>query len=100
MIQINIKEYRNNNNLTQQQLSDKSLISQAYLSKLESNNFRYKNNDKDKLIRIAQSLNVCPSKLLKFNCNKCAIKTTYKERKICRGNILDTCSDMFLLTKS
>ena len=99
MIKLNLKSHRTRNNITQSQLAFKSQVSQAYISRLENNNFRYSgSNERDKFIEICKNLKSCPSDILQFDCNSCVIKTTEQEKRSCRKNHINKgCSHMFLL---
>lgn len=66
IISQKIKYYRNEKNLTQENLSQKSGISKSYLSKIESQNCD-KSFSIEILFQIAQALNIPPYYLLKPN---------------------------------
>lgn len=99
MIRLNLKEHRTKNKLTQDQLAIKSKVSQTYISRLETNNFRYRgSNERDRFIKICKNLKTCPSEIIQYNCNNCVIQTTKQDRKICHNKrIANGCSHMFLL---
>lgn len=99
MIKLNLKEHRKKNKLTQEQLAIKSEASQTYISRLENNNFRYRESAaKDKLIKVFKTLKTCPSQIIQYDCNSCVIKETQQERIVCRKKHINKgCSHMFLL---
>lgn len=98
MIKLNLKKYRKKNKITQDQLAIKSNVSQAYISRLENNNFRYSSNERDKFMAICKALGVCPSEVIIHDCNSCIIKTTRHERTLCRNQHIKKCrKHMFLL---
>lgn len=56
MIKLNLKEHRTKNKLTQDELAIKSKVSQTYISRLETNNFRYRgSNERDKFIEVSET---------------------------------------------
>ena len=61
---INIKKYRNLQNLTQQELADKSGITLNHLGKIE---VAYSRPSLDTIIDIANALNITVSELCKIN---------------------------------
>lgn len=67
---LKIKYFRESNLLTQEQLAEKSGLSQAYISELED-------IDRDKsptlytLAVLANALDICPLKLLECHCKFC-----------------------------
>lgn len=99
MIELNLKEYRKKNKLTQSQLAIKSGSNQTYVSRLEANNFQFHNlKQSDRFIKVCKNLKVCPSEIIKYNCNNCVIKTTKCEKEKCYNNhISKGCSHMFIL---
>ena len=63
-IGINIKKYRNKQNLTQQKLADKAGITLNHLGKIE---VAYSKPSLDVIISIASALNITVSELCKFD---------------------------------
>ncbi len=99
MIELNLKEHRKKNKFTQTQLATKSNSSQAYISRLETNNFNSHNSrQRDIFIKICKNLKVCPSEIIRYNCSNCVLKTTKYEKENCYNNhISKGCSHMFIL---
>ncbi|MGU8484958.1 helix-turn-helix domain-containing protein [Clostridium perfringens] len=62
MIKI-LKEYRRKNNLTQKELAEKLNISRSYLCELEH---RVNTPSYHLLVRISNTLKICPLKLLNY----------------------------------
>ena len=68
MNKLKIREYRQNRDLTQKDLSLRAGISQGYLSALESNK---KSPTYRNLCKIARALEVCPCELIKHSKKYC-----------------------------
>lgn len=87
MVKI-LKEYRRKNNLTQKELAEKLNISRSYLCELEH---RVNAPSYDLLVRISNTLKICPLKLLNyysseninFNCckNGCYLTNNQKNKE-------------------
>lgn len=93
MFYSKIKDIRSSKNITQEELSHMTEISQSYLSKIENGkqvgfNVNNKNNA-NKIIKIAKALDCCPATFYNVNCNKCQIRLTYSDRVKCRNNMIE-----------
>lgn len=62
-----IKHFRLKRGLTQQELADKTGLSQMYISYLERDN-RKKSPTLNTVAKIAEALEICPFSLIEFNC--------------------------------
>ena len=73
MIELNIKQIRRRRRMTQRELANKVGISQSYLSLIENGVYTNKKPTLNLIEDIAQALEVCPSVLLDYNCDRCNI---------------------------
>ena len=73
MIYLDIKKARWKSQLTQEELSFRTELSQSYISELETNSF-VKNPTLSTINELAKALNVCPKDLLYCDCDKCKSK--------------------------
>jgi DNA-binding XRE family transcriptional regulator len=72
-----IKEYRILRHLTQEQLALKVGVSQGFIAQLESPNITRKKSPRLSLmLKIAETLQVCPNVLVHLHCHVCSMAET------------------------
>lgn len=70
MIYLDVKKARKRSQLTQEELSFRTDLSQSYISELETNS-KVVNPTLSTINELAKALNVCPKQLLHCDCAKC-----------------------------
>ena len=73
MIYLAVRKARRKSQLTQEELSFKTDLSQSYISELETNS-NIVNPTLSTINELAKALNVCPKELLHCDCAKCRDK--------------------------
>lgn len=74
MYKLNIKKYRLLKNMTQEELANKSGLTQSYIAKLEKENvIRTKHPNIYTLEKISNALNICLIDIIDKNCDECNI---------------------------
>lgn len=74
MYKLNIKKYRILKNMTQEELANKSGLTQSYIAKLEKDNIiRDKHPNLATLEKISDALEICLIDIIDKNCRECNI---------------------------
>lgn len=74
MYKLKIRKYRILRNMTQEELADRSGLTQSYIAKLEKDNIiRDKHPNLATLEKISNALNVCLLDIIDRNCDDCNI---------------------------